>query len=209
MRLSDVLSLAFRTIRSNKLRTGITVAIIAFGIMALVGIITAIEAMNQKLTESFSQMGANGFTIRYKERNLRIGGGGNDVELSKKSAKKLKQSSLNKSITEDEAERFIAYYDFPSMAGISTFGGRDAIISYQSNKTSPNVFMFGGDEFYMDLNGFTLAAGRNFSRQEVSSGQNVCILGNDVAEKLFKLDAAMAVNHVVRINEVPYRVIGV
>jgi putative ABC transport system permease protein len=33
-------------VRVNKLRTGITVAIIALGIMALIGIITAIEAMN-------------------------------------------------------------------------------------------------------------------------------------------------------------------
>ena len=47
MNLRDVLALAFRTVRSNKLRTGLTVAIIAFGIMALVGIITAIKAMNQ------------------------------------------------------------------------------------------------------------------------------------------------------------------
>ena len=76
MKLRDTFLLAFRTIRSNKLRTGLTVAIIAFGIMALVGIITAIEAMNQKFTESFSTMGANGFTIRYKERNIHIGGDG-------------------------------------------------------------------------------------------------------------------------------------
>ena len=209
MRISDVLSLAFRTIKSNKLRTGITIAIIAFGIMALIGIITAIQAMNQKLTESFSQMGSNGFTIRYKERNLRIGNNGNDVKLSRKGAKKQKVSNLDKRITEDEAERFIEYYEFPAMAGISTFGGRDAIVSYQSRKTSPNVFLFGGDEYYLDLNGFDLAAGRNFSRQEISSAQNVCILGYDVAEKLFRLDAAMAVSHIVRINEVPYRVIGV
>ena len=46
MNTSDVFSLAYRTVRSNKLRTGITVAIIAFGIMALVGIITAIAAIN-------------------------------------------------------------------------------------------------------------------------------------------------------------------
>ncbi len=67
MRLRDTLSLAFRTVRSNKLRTGITVTIIAFGIMALVGINTAIDAMKQKFTESFASMGANGFTIHYKD----------------------------------------------------------------------------------------------------------------------------------------------
>ena len=68
MNFQDIFLLAFRTIRGNKLRTGLTVAIIAFGIMALVGIITAIKAMNQKFTESFSTMGANAFTVRYKER---------------------------------------------------------------------------------------------------------------------------------------------
>ena len=72
MSFLDVFSLAWRTVRSNKLRTGLTVAIIAFGIMALVGIITAIKAMNQKFSESFSSMGANAFTIRYKERNIQF-----------------------------------------------------------------------------------------------------------------------------------------
>lgn len=209
MNISDILSLAFRTIRSNKLRTGITIAIIAFGIMSLIGIITAIKAMNQKLTESFSTMGANGFTIRYKERNLRIGNGDSETTLSKKGAKKQKQSSLNKLIREEEAEQFIQLYEFPATAGISAFAGNNSIVSYLSKKTSPNVFMFGADEHYLDLNGFNLDVGRNFSRQEVQSMQNICLLGHDVAAKLFKPDAMAAVNRVVRINDVPYRAIGV
>ena len=61
MKILDIFSLALRTVRGNKLRTGITVAIIAFGIMALVGIITAIEAMNNSLRESFSTMGGQCF----------------------------------------------------------------------------------------------------------------------------------------------------
>ena len=89
MSFLDVFSLAFLTVRSNKLRTGLTVAIIAFGIMALVGIITAIKAMNQKFSESFSSMGANAFTIRFRERNIRFGNdGGREVELSKKTKRK-------------------------------------------------------------------------------------------------------------------------
>src|SRR6059058_5511372 len=84
MNTSDVFSLAYRTVRSNKLRTGLTVAIIAFGIMALVGIITAIQAMNQKLTESFSTLGSNAFTIRYKERNINIGRRRSQVSQAKR-----------------------------------------------------------------------------------------------------------------------------
>jgi putative ABC transport system permease protein len=209
MKIADTFSLSFRTVRSNKLRTGITVAIIAFGIMALIGIVTAIQAMNQKLTESFSTMGADGFTIRYKERNIRIGNGNSDVELSKKGARKEKQSSLNKPITEDVAEEFVQYYHFPATVGLSTFAGRNSIVSYQSHKTSPNVIVFGADENYLDLNGFNIDVGRNFTRQEVQSVQSICLIGHDVAAKLFKIDPFMAVGNVIRIDDVPHRVIGV
>lgn len=209
MKVSDVLPLAYRTVRSNKLRTGITVAIIAFGIMALIGIITAIQAMNQKLTESFSTMGANGFTIRYKERNIHFGNNNRSSELSKKNVKKEKTSSLDKPITEQEAEQFVQYYKFPGYVSISTMAGNNFTVSYKSNKTNPNVFLFGADENYLDLNGFTIESGRNFNRQEIQSAPNVCIIGYDVALKLFRQRPSGAVNHVIRINDIPYRVIGV
>lgn len=206
----DVLSLAFRTVRGNKLRTGLTVAIIAFGIMALVGIITAIKAMNQKFTESFSTMGANAFTIRFKERNIRFGGGGNsDVKLSKKGSRKEKKSNLDKKITLDEAELFVNRFGFPATKSISVFGNRSNIISHEARKTSPNVTMFGGDDNYLLLNGFSLAFGRNLNRMDVQTGRNVCILGYDVASKLFKEGIERAENAVVRLNNIPYRVIGV
>ena len=115
MNFRDIFSLAFRTIRSNKLRTGLTVAIIAFGIMALVGIITAIKAMNQKFSESFSTMGANAFTIRFKERNIRFGDNNNNPgsNFPKKDRRKEKKSNLGKIITKDEAELFVKRFRFP------------------------------------------------------------------------------------------------
>src|SRR5687768_13965162 len=131
MNFRDIFSLAFRTIRSNKLRTGLTVAIIAFGIMALVGIITAIKAMNQKFTESFSTMGANAFTIRFKERNIRFGNNNEDgIKLSKKGQRKERKSSLGKRISKAEAELFVKHFDFPSTQSISIFGNRTNIVSY-------------------------------------------------------------------------------
>ena len=210
MKFRDIFSLAFRTIRSNKLRTGLTVSIIAFGIMALIGIITAIKAMNQKFTESFSTMGANAFTVRLKERNVHFGGDNNsDIKLSKKGKKKEKKSNLGKNITKDEAELFVKQYNYPSVRSISVFGGRTNIASYEAKKTSPNVFMFGGDDNYLSLNGFTLQYGRNINRIDVQSGRNVCILGYDVAQKLFKTGNERAVNAIIRVNNIPYRVLGV
>jgi putative ABC transport system permease protein len=209
MNFLDVFSLAFRTVRSNKLRTGLTVAIIAFGIMALIGISTAIKALNQKLSESFSTMGANAFAIRFRERNIRFsGGGGGEMKLSKKGKRKEKKSNMGRVISKDEAQSFVERYDYPSVKSISILGTRSAIISYRDKKTSPNVMLFGGDENYLLLNGFTLGSGRNINRMEVQSGTNVCMLGYDVANKLFR-DPMMAVNSQVKINNVPYRVLGV
>ena len=210
MNFRDVFSLAFRTVRSNKLRTGLTVSIIAFGIMALIGIITAIQAMNQKFTESFSSMGANAFTIRFKERNIRFGGGNRrEMKLSTRGGRKARISNLDKNITKDEAELFMRRFDFPSLKSVSIFANRNNIVSHENYKTSPNVMMFGGDENYLALNGYSLQYGRNMNRMDVQTGRNVCILGYDVAKRLFKQGAAGAVNGVVRINNIPFRVLGV
>jgi putative ABC transport system permease protein len=211
MNFLDVLSLAYRTVRSNKLRTGLTISIIAFGIMALIGIITAIQAMNQKFSESFSTMGANAFTIRFKERNFHFGGNNNnsDIKLSKKGKRKEKKSSLGKIITKDEAEFFVRTFQYPSVKSISILGNRNIIASREEKKTSPNIMLFGGDENYLLLNGFSLAAGRNMSKMDVETGSNICLLGYDVAKKLFREGIERAVNSIIRVNNIPFRVLGV
>jgi putative ABC transport system permease protein len=210
MNFSDVFSLAFRTVRGNRLRTAITVAIIAFGIMALIGIITAIKAMSQKFSESFSTMGANGFTLRYKERNMHFGKKNRELSIQKKwTKKKEKQSNLGKQIPIEQAESFIRQFHFPAVAGISVVASRNGLINYGTKKTTPNVTVFGGDENYLLLNGFKLNSGRNFSRQEVQSAAPVCLLGYDVARRLFKSDVSKSVNNIIRIDGKPYRVIGV
>src|SRR6185437_12805973 len=129
MQLKDSLSLAFRTVKSNKLRTGITVAIIAFGIMALIGIITAIASMNQSLSESFSTMGANSFSIRYNDRMVRMGGGGREVKKTNRNALKEKKSNARKIITYQEAKLFKERYTFPARVSISIGGPQSVIVS--------------------------------------------------------------------------------
>ena len=207
MRALDTFSLAWRTVKSNKLRTGLTVAIIAFGIMALVGINTAIEAMKQKFTESFSSMGATGFTIRFRE--IRVFHSGNsEVKKEKKGKKKEKVSNIAKPITKVQAETFKKTFDYPATIGLYMFGARDVVASIQSKKTNPNVRVWGIDENYVDLNGYSIAAGRNLNVLDVQSGRNVAILGKDVATKLFGESADRAVDKIIKINSIPFRVVG-
>ena len=59
------------------------------------------------------------------------------------------------------------------------------------------------------MNGFELSAGRNFNQTDVQSARNLCLLGHDVATKLFKENVDKAVNAIIRVNDIPYRVLGV
>ncbi len=212
MTLQDSFILAWRTVRSNKLRTGITVAIIAFGIMALIGIITAISAMNQSLKENFSFMGANAFSIRYKEMNARImgGGGGNQQEFSKeKKGQKEKKSNLDKPIRLEESTFFKDNYSF-NRAQVSVYrrGNGNNELHYKNYKTNPQVSMWGADENYLGVNGYQLNLGRNLNNVDMQSGRNVCLIGSNVAAKLFPNNPEKSVDKVISVSGKPYRVIG-
>ena len=187
------------------MRTGITVAIIAFGIMALVGINTAIDAMKQKFTESFSAMGANGFTIHNKKWFQFDNG---DVKSHRKGLKE-KKSNANSPITKLQAETFRERFQYPAMVSLSMSGVQDAVVSLGNQKTNPNVRVIGGDEDYVELNGFELAAGRNLNRLDVQSGRNVAVIGSVLAEQFFGKNPESPVDKIVHINNLPFRVVGV
>lgn len=210
MQLKDILSLSFRTIKGNKLRTGITVAIIAFGIMALIGIITAIESMNQSLTESFATMGANSFSIRYNDMSVRMGGRGRrEVKKTSTKALKTKKSNERKIITYREAKLFKERYAFPARVSISISGPGSVEVSNHRAKTNPNISILGADDNYLSQSGYTIAGGRNFNKLDVESGRNICILGNSVAKTLYGDAPARALDKIIKVAGIKYHVIGV
>ena len=67
------IKIALHSIRTNLLRTVLTIFIIAIGIAALVGIQTAIESIKSSISDNFTSMGANTFNIRNKSSSIRIG----------------------------------------------------------------------------------------------------------------------------------------
>ena len=206
MKFLDTLRLAWNTVKAQRLRTGITVAIIAFGIMALVGIITAIEAMNKSLRESFSTMGANAFSIRFKERRVQFGGG--EVKKTDK-RKKAKKSNQGKIITYEQARMFKQRFDYPAFVAIGLNGPRSQTVFYESKKTNPTVTVNGGDENYLLLNGYEIEYGRGLNKLDVESGRNVAVIGSDVAEKFFSGRKEKALEQVIRVGSNKYRIIGI
>src|SRR5690606_23354185 len=129
MTLKDTIFIAYRTVRTNKLRTAITVATIALGLTALVGINTAIQAVENKFTESFSAIGASGFSIRLKERNISFGGGQSEAKKEDVNKKKEKVSYLGRPITRKQAEDFKKEFPVSSTVAVSLMGTGSGIIS--------------------------------------------------------------------------------
>lgn len=211
MDIKDSLLLSWKNVSSNKLRTGITITIMAMGIFALILIITAIKAASNSLTDSFSTMGSNAFSLRYKSRNIQFGHrdrGSSNVQ-SKKSLQQRK-SNYNKVITYDEARQFKERYHFPgAKVSVALRGAAGIIVNTASKKTNPEINVFGGDENYLELNGYQLEHGRNFSNTEIETGRNVCLLGQGVAARLFPDNTQKAIDAVVSVDHIPYRVIGV
>jgi putative ABC transport system permease protein len=211
MTYQDSLQLSWKNVKGNKLRTAITVIIMALGIFALILIITAITAASNSLTNSFSTMGANSFSIRFKDRNIHFGGGRKgSADVTKKSSLKEKKSKMGMIITYDEARMFKERFSFPgSKVGISLRGPGGIVVNTNKRKTNPDVNMLGGDENYLELNGYTVKYGRNFTLTEIETGRNICMIGSGVASKLYPENAEKAVDAVLNVDHVPYRVIAV
>ena len=213
MTYKDTLQLSWKNVKGSKLRTAITVIIMALGIFALILIITAIKAATNSLTNSFSTMGANSFSIRFKERTIRFGGGGgrqNSSEVTKKSSLKEKKSKMGMPISFEEACAFKERYSFPqTKVGISLRGPGNIVVNNSRRKTNPDVNVLGGDENYLELNGYSMRYGRNFTPTEIQTGRNICMIGSGVAEKLFPDNALKAVDEVINVDHIPYRIIAV
>ena len=193
--IKENLSISLTSIKSHLLRTILTVMIIAFGIMALVGILTAIDAVEYFLNNNFAMMGANTFNIQNRDLHVHIGGSNN-------------RPKEYTEISYQQALEFKKEYHFPVTTSVFTYGTGIATIKYQSVKTNPNVQVMGVDENYLATAGLEIDKGRNFNPTEIEEGSAVTLLGSEVAKTLFK-EKENPIGQVVSIGAGKFKVIGV
>jgi putative ABC transport system permease protein len=191
MNYKENIAVALQSIGGNRLRTSLTSLIIAIGIMALVGILTAIEGIKQYTNDAFSSMGANSFTIRNRGGGIRFGGG---------------RGKVYPAIRYDDAIRFKKTFKVPSIISVNTYASYAATAKYSDLKTNPNISVLGADENYLATGGYKLAAGRNFSPAELEYGANVVIIGDEIKTKLFKNEDP--INKTMTIGANKFRIIG-
>jgi putative ABC transport system permease protein len=188
------LKVAAGSIQSNLLRSILTMLIIAIGITALVGILTAIEAIKTSINANFSSMGANTFTIRNRALNVHMG-------------RRSRRPQKFPIITWEQARDFKKRFKFPAQVGISFMADQTATLQYGANKTNPNIPVFGGDENYLACSGYEVERGRNFSAGEITSNAHVILLGSETANALFK--NLNPVGKIVAVSGRKYLVTGV
>ena len=172
----------------------LTAMIIAIGLSALVGILTTLDAVKKSMTEAFSNMGANSFTIRNRGTGIRIGGSG-------------ERPKPFKSIRYEDAVAFKNKLQAPANATISVVATSGATAKYNLEKTNPNIIIRGVDENGLKAQGLDLADGRNFSSTEASQGNNVCILGSEISTTLFKNESP--IDKIITAGNHRLKVIGV
>lgn len=166
------LRISFRAISSNRVRAILTICIIALGIMALVGILTAIDAIKSSLTNQFTMMGANSFTITSRGMNIRIGN------------ERYRVKNYSR-ISYREASEFKERFKEPALVSISFNVSGLSTVKYGAEETNPNVSLTGVDENYLAVSGYEIENGRNFSPDEIQLNRRLVLIGADIVRDLF------------------------
>ncbi len=158
--MRDVFRSALDAFASNRRRFLLTVAMLAVGVAALVGIETAVDVLSREVVGSFDKLGAATLQLRPKAGASRI------------DARQAKEFCMAA-----EAQR--------SDASAWTTLQSAAVVRGGGKTTDPVVQLLAVDAAYLSVEGLKLAAGRNFSVQETGSSATVALLGDNVRRRLF------------------------
>lgn len=188
--------IALGSIRTQLLRTVLTVIIIAIGITALVGILTIVAAIDNNLNTSFASMGSNTFNInQYENRNR--SSGGSEIE------------KVNPIITYIEAKKFKELYNYPfTHTSLSFNATSTAEVKYENQKTDPEITVIGIDEYFMPNSGLEVTQGRSFNNFDISNNVYSCVVGSDFVSKGLLKDVN-PIGKLLSVRGAKFKVIGV
>lgn len=185
--------IALESIRGQLLRTILTVVIIAIGIWALVGILSAVTALETTISANFASMGANTFSIQRYQFEVQ---GRNE------------RTVVHPIISYNDVRNFISQYDFPgTKTAVSFRATGKAEVKSGSEKTDPEVQVYGVNEHYLENTGSQLDLGRNFTVFDIQNNNNVCVIGSDFMKKMFRDQDPL--DKTISIRGVRFRIIGV
>ena len=195
--VKENIKIALGSIKTQLLRTILTIIIIAIGITALVSILTVVSALENTLSSNFASMGANTFTIRQYELEVRIGRG-----------RRGEREIINPIISYPEAKGFQEKYNYPfTTSSLSFTATGTAEVKYENKKTDPEITVLGVDENFAPNSGLEIASGRNFTGFDIENNNYVCVVGSDFEKGLLK--DVNPIDKVISIRGAKFKVIGI
>ena len=193
--LKENIKIAFGSIKTQILRTTLTILIIAIGITALVGILTVVSALENTISSDFASMGANTFNINRYENTVKKHGS-------------EEREIINPIISYPEAIAFKNKYNFPlSQTSLSFKATSTAEVKFEAEKTDPEISILGVDEYFVTNSGLETSSGRNFNNFDISNNNYVCVVGSDFEKGLLK--DVNPINKTISIRGARFKVIGV
>ncbi len=198
--LGEVIRMAIDTVRTNKMRSGLTVLGIVIGITSIVGMTAMIRGFDQSLRDSIGAIGPT--TIFMQRFNFASFTGGNEL------SQLLRRPNLTVSdarALEDQATT-LKYVDLELGAGIGQRTLRR--VFYRDLKTK-NILVFGSSEFFAEGTRIPILAGRFFNGTELQHRRNVAVLGNTAHKLLFEPSGTDPIGKYVRVGSERFEVVGV
>ncbi len=192
MNFDEGIKLAFQTVKANKMRSFLTTLGIVIGVMSVIGMMSIINALDRYMTNALSAIGGNVFWIQ-KYPAVQMG------HLDHK-------YRMRKDLKYEHAEAIMRNATLVSAVS-AEFYRWGKTIKYKDLATNANVLVYGGDEYWMDVNGRNISEGRAISRMDVQHRRQVIVLGTDIVEKLFPF--SYPIGEEVKIDGIRYEVIGV
>jgi putative ABC transport system permease protein len=190
MRIRNVLRIAFVAIRRNAVRSALTMLGVIIGVASVIAMISLGSGARASIDEQIQQQGTNVIYVSSgsfgRGPGVARGGAGSTTTL-----------------TLDDAE--IIARDVPTIARMSPMvRGRAQVVAGNQNW---NTSVEGGDEDYILIRNWTLAAGEDFTSRDVLVAEKVAILGETVARTLFPDQDP--IGQIIRVKNLPFRVVGV
>src|SRR6185436_18999317 len=191
----EAFKVATSSLRSNKLRTALTLMGIIVGVTAVIAVVTIIKGLDRTVAQTFSSQGSTVFTISKAPQII-------------KSREEFVRINKRKDVTHEDAEAITRLCNACWRVGIAA----NAIETVKhADQKGENVRIRGVEPLTMfDIDGVTIEAGRIWTDGEGSSGHEVCVVGPDILKNLFGGAASdRALGQELRIGGRPFTIIGV
>jgi len=190
----DTLLMSMGAIRSNKLRSSLTLVGIILGVASIIAVMTAISVVQKTMEKEMSVLGSQVFQVQ------KWPAGGFNSQDEQREARTWPP------ITLENAQAIRDHSTTVDFVGTELWDS-GFVVEYKGEKTNPNVTICGGSPEYPDNNTHYVEYGRNISQMDMVAHSRVAVLGHAVAERLFPF--IDPVGKEVRIDGRKYEVIGV